>query len=113
MRQAGILASAGIFALDNLTNQLTVDHENALLIGKELANINNVEIDIDKVSTNLVFFYLKKDDLSDEAFINKLLENKIKIDSKGNHKFRIATHYGFTTDSINQVIDTIKSILNN
>ena len=113
MRQAGILASAGIYALDNLINRLGEDHQNALLIAQELANIHNIDIDIDKVSTNLVFFYLKKNDLSDESFINKLLENKIKIDSKGNRKFRIATHYGFVSDDIHQVINSIKSIVNN
>jgi len=113
MRQAGILASAGIYALDNLINRLGEDHQNALLIAQELANIDNIDIDIDKVSTNLVFFYLKKNDLSDESFINKLLENKIKIDSKGNRKFRIATHYGFVSDDIHQVINSIKSIVNN
>tara|TARA_Y100000814_G_C12335066_1_gene402620 strand:- start:295 stop:1329 length:1035 start_codon:yes stop_codon:yes gene_type:complete len=113
MRQAGILASAGIYALDNLTNRLGEDHENALLIAKGLEDVDNIDIDISKVSTNLIFFYLKKNDLSDESFINKLLENKIKIDSKGNRKFRIATHYGFASDNIERVINTIKSIVNN
>ena len=113
MRQAGILASAGIYALDNLTNRLGEDHENALLIAKGLEDVDNIDIDISKVSTNLIFFYLKKNDLSDESFIYKLLENKIKIDSKGNRKFRIATHYGFASDNIERVINTIKSIVNN
>ena len=113
MRQAGILASAGIYALDNLTNRLGEDHKNALLIAKGLEDVDNIDIDISKVSTNLIFFYLKKNDLSDESFINKLLENKIKIDSKGNRKFRIATHYGFASDNIERVINTIKSIVNN
>jgi len=113
MRQAGILASAGIYALDNLTNRLGEDHENALLIAKGLEDVDNIDIDISKVSTNLIFFYLKKNDLSDKSFINKLLENKIKIDSKGNRKFRIATHYGFASDNIERVINTIKSIVNN
>ena len=84
-----------------------------MLIAKGLEDVDNIDIDISKVSTNLIFFYLKKNDLSDESFINKLLENKIKIDSKGNRKFRIATHYGFVSDDIHQVINSIKSIVNN
>ena len=54
---------------------------------------------------------MKKGDLSDEAFINKLLENKIKIDSKGNHQFRMATHFGFINNDIEKVIKAIKFIL--
>jgi len=113
MRQAGILASAGIFALDNMVSRLNVDHQNALIIANELKKINSLEIDTNKVSTNLIFFYLKKEGLSDADFINQLLKNKIKIDAKGNRKFRIATHNGFNASMIDNVINTIQMVLNN
>lgn len=113
MRQAGILASAGIFALDNMVSRLNEDHQNALMIANELKKINSLKIDTTKVSTNLIFFYLTKENLSDADFINQLLKNKIKIDAKGNRKFRIATHNGFNASMIDNVINTIQMVLNN
>ena len=113
MRQAGILASAGIFALDNMIQRLEQDHNNAKIIANELAKIKGLDIDINKISTNLVFFHLQKEDLTDFDFLNQLLKNKIKIDSKGNRKFRIATHSGFTSDMIDKVVHTIQIVLNN
>ena len=113
MRQAGILASAGIFALDNMIQRLDQDHNNANIIANELAKIQGLDIDINKISTNLVFFHLQKEDLTDFDFLNQLLKNKIKIDSKGNRKFRIATHSGFTSDMIDKVVHTIQIVLNN
>ena len=113
MRQAGILASAGIFALDNMVSRLKEDHQNAIIMANKLKQIKSMEIDTDKVSTNLIFFYLKKESLSDDDFINQLLKNKIKIDSKGNRKFRIAMHNGFNASMIDNVIHTIQMVLNN
>ena len=111
MRQAGILAAAGIYALDNMVERLAEDHLNAQTLGSELKTINEIKIDLNKIYTNLIFFHLENTNLSDENFINQLLHEKIKIDYKGNHKFRIATHFGFTNNDIEKVIKTIKLIL--
>ena len=111
MGQAGILAAAGIYALDNMVERLAEDHLNAKILGNELKTISGIKIDPDKISTNLIFFHLENANLSDENFINQLLRNKINIDYKGNHKFRIATHCGFTNNNIEKVIKTIKLIL--
>ena len=112
MRQAGILAAAGIYALDNMIDRLDEDHKNAKILGQELQNINNLKIDSDKIFTNLIFFHIEDTNLTDKQFINQLLEHNIKIDLKGNHKFRIATHYDFTNNDIEKVIKTIKFVLN-
>ena len=111
MRQAGILAAAGIYALDNMVERLAEDHLNAKILGNELKTISGIKIDPDKISTNLIFFHLESANLSDENFINQLLSNKINIDYKGKHKFRIATHCGFANNNIEKVIKTIKLIL--
>ena len=50
--------------------------------------------------------------ISDDEFINKLLAQDIKIDSKGNHQFRMATHFGFINNDIEKVIKAVKFILN-
>ena len=111
MRQAGILAAAGIYALDNMIDRLKEDHRNAKNLAKELYEINHIEIDLNKVSTNLVFFDLQTNKMSDNEFIKKLLNQDIKIDSKGDCKFRLATHSGFRNNDIEKVIKAIKLIL--
>jgi len=111
MRQAGILAAAGIYALDNMIERLSEDHKNAKILGEELENINYLKLDKEKITTNLIFFYLEKETITDNQFISELLKHDVKIDTKGNRKFRIATHYGFTNNDIEKVIKTIKLIL--
>ena len=69
MRQAGIFASAGIFALKNMIDGLNTDHANAKKIAHNLANIKNIKIDLKNIKTNIIFFYLEKNGLSDDEFI--------------------------------------------
>jgi len=111
MRQAGILAAAGLYALENMVDRLEEDHINAQQLADELEKINNIKIDLDKVSTNLVFFDLKTNKMSDDKFIADMLKQNIKIDSKGNHHFRMATHFGFINNDIEKVIKAVKFIL--
>jgi threonine aldolase len=111
MRQAGILAAAGLYALEHMVDRLEEDHVNAKQLAQELEKVNNIKIDLDKVSTNLIFFDLETDRLSDDAFIASMLRQNIKIDSKGSHRFRIATHFGFINNDIEKVIKAVKFIL--
>ena len=111
MRQAGLLAAAGIYAIDNIYPKLNIDHENAKIMAEGLSFIKELSMDASKVKTNLIFFYLENSNLSDEQFINKLLENNIKLDAKGNRKFRIATHTNFKKNDIDFVVETIQSMV--
>ena len=111
MRQTGILAAAGIYSLKNMIKRLEEDHNNAKLLAKGLAQIEEIKIELTKVYTNIIFFHLKKCNITDKEFISELIKNNIKIDSKGNRKFRIVTHYGFEKNDVETVINTIKLIL--
>jgi threonine aldolase len=59
MRQAGIIASAGIYALQNNIERLAEDHENAEFIAKELSDIQEIEVKYNSAKTNMVFIDLK------------------------------------------------------
>ena len=113
MRQSGILAAGGEYALKHMVDRIEEDHANAQLLAKELSEINEIKIDLSKVYTNIIFFYLQNINLEDKGFISELSNNNIKIDSKGNRKFRIVTHYGIKKEDIHNVIKTIKKIINN
>ena len=111
MRQAGILAAAGTFSLNNMISRLEEDHYNALELAKKLSPINKLSVDVDKVKTNIIFIYLDGEKVSDEEFLDTLNKNNIKIDYKGNRKFRLVTHYGFNKSDINTVVKIITKIL--
>ena len=111
MRQAGILAAAGIYALEHMIDRLQEDHENATILAQELKSIKGITIDLNNISTNLVFFDLNTKIVSEKLFLQELLKQNIKIDSKGNGRFRIATHFGFLNNDIEKVIKAIKLIL--
>ena len=53
----GLIASAGIFSLDNMINRIENDHENAKILAKQLSDIKNIEINTNQVHTNIIFIY--------------------------------------------------------
>ena len=71
------MASAGIYALDYMTDRLKEDHINAQNLSNEISKINGLEIDTTKVKTNLVFFKLTKDNLNANQLMKKLYEEDI------------------------------------
>jgi len=113
MRQSGLLASAGIYSFNNMIERLEEDHDNAQLLALGLSEIDEIKIDLDKIYTNIIFFNLQNTSIKDAELISQLLNNNIKIDSKGNRKFRMVTHYGIEKNDISTVVNQIKIILKN
>ena len=111
MRQAGLIASAGIFSLDNMINRIENDHENATILAKQLSDIKNIEINTNQVHTNIIFIYNRHQIISNTKLLSKLEKNNIKIDYKGNSKFRLVTHSGFKESDIVSVVNVFKEIL--
>src|SRR5262245_40218045 len=72
MRQAGVLAAAGLVALEEGPKRLSVDHENARLLAMRLAAMPSVDINPDKVQTNIVIFDLRKSGVSSARFLEVL-----------------------------------------
>ncbi len=111
MRQAGFIAAAGIVALKKMTLRLNEDHKNAKYLAKELMKIPEIELNIDDVEINMVFFKINT-----EKDINKLsefmLEKGIKINSPDSKIFRFVTHYWIKKDHIDEAVKAIKEFLN-
>ena len=105
MRQAGIIAAAGIIALEKMVDRLSEDHINAKKLAVGLSKIPNIGIDIDKVQTNIIYFEIK--DVS-ELKLASLLENKgVKIYPR-KPKWRIVTHSVITSTDVDIVLDAFK-----
>jgi len=104
MRQAGILAAAGILALTRHVDRLAEDHENAKRLAEGLAQIEKLGIDPDKVQTNMVFFTLEKSVFT--ALQYHLKEQGILI--SGRDKVRLVTHLDVTREDVDVVIKAFK-----
>ncbi|MES2761390.1 MAG: GntG family PLP-dependent aldolase [Bacteroidota bacterium] len=107
MRQAGILAAAGIYALDNNVERLKEDHGRAKEIGKTLSALPFVE-SVMPVDTNIVIFDLN-DKYTAAAFEEKLQPFDIKVSVFGKQTVRFVTHLDFTDDMLTKVIDVLKT----
>lgn len=95
MRQAGFLAAAGIYALDNHFERLAKDHQKAEDIGavlKELSFIKSVE----PIETNIIIFEIDETIMTGDSFVEKLKQNKVQIIGMGQGKLRIVTHLDYT-----------------
>jgi threonine aldolase len=92
MRQAGVLAAAGLIALHEMPKRLGEDHENARVLAEAVASTASAEIDLDAVETNIVIFSLK--DGGDAAsFCAGLKANRVLASAIGPHSVRFVTHY--------------------
>jgi threonine aldolase len=112
MRQAGILAAAGIVALHEMSQRLQEDHDNAALLAEGLSEITGITVL--SQNTNFIFFQLSEDaKLDSEALVKAMKAHNILISgysqSRGN--FRIVTHYWITKERVEQVIEAFKAVL--
>ena len=110
MRQAGLLASCGLFSINNMITRLKEDHNNANELAVKLQEFDEININMKNIHTNLIFFNLKSDNITCENFIKELLNYEIKIDYKGNSKFRMVTHFGIKNSDIETIINALKNI---
>jgi len=106
MRQAGFLAGAGIFALDNHIDSLKEDHRRAKTLGKHLAGFDYVE-EVLPVQTNIVIFKLT-DAYTENTFLQKLSEYNMKAVPFGKQTIRMVTHLDFTDDMLEETLKALQ-----
>jgi len=109
MRQGGILAAAGLYALKNNVARLKDDHKRAKKIEQELKQLSYIE-SVLPVYTNIVIFNLKPKKITGEAFEKKLSDNGIKISAFGKHTIRMVTHLDFDDAMLAKTIKVLKGI---
>ena len=107
MRQAGIIAGAGLYALDANVDRLVEDHHKASEIAETLQEQAYVK-EVEPTETNIVIFYLTAD-VSEEKFMEDLLQKNIKISNMGQGKLRIVTHLDYTDQMHDLFLKTLKA----
>ncbi|MBW1888384.1 MAG: low-specificity L-threonine aldolase, partial [Deltaproteobacteria bacterium] len=104
MRQAGIIAAAGIFALKNNVERMPEDHNNALILANGLAQIDELSVDLKWVQTNMVFVSIDK---TYSVPLGEYLKQR-GILIFGGETIRLVTHLDITEDDMITVIESIK-----
>jgi threonine aldolase len=111
MRQAGVLAAAGIVALETMVDRLADDHANARRLADGLARLPGIILDPARVVTNIVIFELAADALSPADLIAGLAERAVKLGDIGGRKFRAVTHYGLEASDIDYSLGAFQVVI--
>ncbi len=110
MRQVGVIAAAGLVALDSMVERLAEDHANARKLAHGLAEIPGISIEPDTLPTNLVFFDVERED-RDELH-RRLVRRGVK-GGGGQKRWRYVTHYGVTESDIDYTLETVREVFTN
>ena len=108
MRQCGIIAAAGIIALEQMVERLALDHANARRLAEGIAEIPYLSIDLDKVQTNILYFNLNSEKITTGTLVQLLANDGIKISSSGPTRLRAVTHYGISSKDIDVTLKVLQ-----
>jgi threonine aldolase len=111
MRQAGVLAAAGLVALDESPKLLHIDHENARFLADGLAEIPGVKIDPSKVKTNILFCDVSESGLTAQEVSNRLATQGVLINSSGPASLRLVTHFDIDRAGCARALSTLRAVL--
>lgn len=109
MRQAGYLAAAGLYALENNIERLKEDHRKAHEIGETLANLEFVK-KVEPIETNIIIFEVEEELVTAESFTETLKKNDIHIISMGQGKLRMVTHLDYTDAMHEELLKRLKAL---
>lgn len=111
MRQAGIVAAAGIYALEWMVDRLAEDHRHARLLYEGLAEIEGIAVDPAPPETNIVFWTLEEPGRSVAAFIAALREGEVAVSELGRRRIRAVTHFGITRQDVELTVETVSQVI--
>lgn len=111
MRQSGILAAAGLYALEHHVQRLAEDHAHAKRLAARLEQIPGVSINPAAVDTNMVFFDVHGSRLSAPAFVAALRQEGVLLNAVNPRTCRAVTHLDVSAQAIEQAADAITRVL--
>jgi len=105
MRQVGVLAAAGLLALESVPERLSADHARARRLAEGLVGIPGVELDLASVQTNMV--YLRVADAA--AFADRCAAQGVRFGTMGPDSVRLVTHHQVTDEDVERALEVIRS----
>jgi len=110
MRQAGVLAAAGIVALEEMVDRLADDHANARKLAEGLARMPGLSIDPAGIKTNIVYFGVDRDDMTAEQLAARLDAQGARMLPVGAGRIRAVTHYHITAEDIDYTLEVCSKV---
>ena len=107
MRQCGILAAAGIVALEQMVDRLADDHAHAHRLAQGIAGISGLYVDLDTVQTDIVIFQVTAEGISAAQLVTALKERGVQMGAISATRIRAVTHYGIETADIEATLQAM------
>jgi len=111
MRQSGIIAAAGIAALEQMVERIAEDHKNARRLTEGIARIKGLSVDPAKTQTNIVYFDLASERLTAQKLVMELGKKGIKLLPVGPRRLWAVTHYGITAEDIDLTLAALAELV--
>jgi threonine aldolase len=111
MRQAGILAAAGIYALEHNVERLAEDHLNAARLARGIADIDGLAIDVDAVQTNILYFDVRQPGLTVPILLERLKAEGVLMLGTGPHSIRAVTHLDVSKEGIDRAVEALRKVV--
>ena len=109
MRQTGVLAAAGIVALETMVDRLAEDHLNARTLAEGLAELPGITIDLSRVQTNIVYFDVSS--MTGLEFEQACLKHDLLAGATGKHRVRLVTHHGISAQDVQAALKICEEVL--
>ena len=110
-RQAGVIAAAGIVALEQMVERLAEDHANAKRLAEGLAVLPGIVLDPAQVQTDIVIFELHREDMTPDALAERLRERGVWLFTIGGRRLRAVTNYHVTAADIGRALEVFADVL--
>jgi threonine aldolase len=111
MRQAGLIAAAGIYALENHVERLADDHENARHFAELIAGIPGISVDLDSVQTNMIYFDTSGSGLSAPEVSERLLARGVRIGDVDQAVMRAVTHIDVDRAAVEVAASVLREVV--
>ncbi|HEX5082462.1 MAG TPA: GntG family PLP-dependent aldolase [Blastocatellia bacterium] len=111
MRQVGVLAAAGLIALEDSPRALVEDHANARRLAEGLAELSGVNIDPERVQTNIVIFDIAATGMTTSQLSAELKSRGVLANGVNAREMRMVTHYDVNSEQIDRTIQIVRDIL--
>lgn len=112
MRQAGILAAAGIVALDEMVDRLAEDHANARKLGEGLSGVPGLAVNLEFLKTNIVFIEIEREGLTSQVLAQKLKAEGVLVGATAPRTMRAVLQYHVTPDDVEYVQRVFRNVMN-
>jgi len=110
MRQAGIIAAAGIVALERMVERLAEDHANARRLAEGLAKLPGLRVDLSSVQTNIVILRVDRGPAATDELVRGCAARKVKVHAMGPAAIRCVTHKDVDGDDITRALDAFREL---